>query len=147
MQSRSYSTRFVPAREIKREWYVIDAEGKTLGRMASKIASILRGKHKPAFTPNSDCGDNVIVLNASKVRLTGKKLTEKEHVHYTGYPGGQRFRTPREILEKNPGELIELAVRGMLPKNSLGRRMFRRLHVYNGNEHPHFAQQPKPLQN
>ncbi|MBX2904115.1 MAG: 50S ribosomal protein L13 [Chitinophagales bacterium] len=145
MQSRSYSTKSVPAHEINREWLIIDAEGKTLGRMASKIAAILRGKHKPTFTPNSDCGDNVIVINSAKVRLTGNKLTEKQLVHYTGYPGGQRFRTPREILAKKPNELIEIAVKGMLPKNTLGRQMFRRLFVYSEAAHPHSAQQPKTL--
>ncbi len=145
MQSRSYSTKSVPAHEINREWFVIDAEGKTLGRMASQIASILRGKHKATFTPNSDCGDNVIVLNSGKVRLTGNKLTQKQLVHYTGYPGGQRFRTPREIIAKNPNELIEIAVKGMLPKSTLGRQMFRRLFVYKEETHPHTAQQPKAL--
>lgn len=145
MQSRSYSTKSVPAHEIQREWFIIDAEGKTLGRMASKIAAILRGKHKPTFTPNSDCGDNVIVINSAKVRLTGNKLNEKQLVHYTGHPGGQRFRTPREILAKNPNELIELSVKGMLPKTALGRQMFRRLYVYSTGEHLQNAQQPKSL--
>lgn len=145
MQSRSYSTKSVPAHEIKREWFIIDAEGKTLGRMASKIAAVLRGKHKPTFTPNSDCGDNIIVINSANVRLTGNKLTEKQLVHYTGYHGGQRHRTPREILAKNPNELVELAVKGMLPKNSLGRQMFRRLYVYSATEHPHSAQKPQTL--
>ncbi len=145
MQSRSYSTKSVPAHEINREWFIIDAEGKTLGRMASKVASVLRGKHKPTFTPNSDCGDNVIIINSAKVRLTGKKLGEKNRIHYTGYAGGQRARSPREIMEKNPNELIELAVTGMLPKTSLGRQMFRRLFVYAAAEHPHFAQKPSNL--
>lgn len=145
MQSRSYSTKSVPAHEIKREWFIIDAEGKTLGRMATQVASILRGKHKATFTPNSDCGDNIIIINSAKVRMTGNKLNDKQLVHYTGFPGGQRFRTPRQILEKNPNELIEIAVKGMLPKSTLGAQMFRRLFVYSDANHPHTAQQPKAL--
>ncbi|MCS6934614.1 MAG: 50S ribosomal protein L13 [Chitinophagales bacterium] len=145
MKTRSYSTRTVTPREIKREWYIVDAEGKTLGRMTSKIAAVLRGKHKPTFTPNQDCGDYVIVVNSAKVRLTGKKMTERPLVRYTGYPGGQRFATPKEILAKNPNKLIEHAVKGMLPKSSLGRKMFRKLFVYEGAEHPHTAQKPKTL--
>jgi len=145
MQSRSYTTRSVSALDIKREWFVIDADGKTLGRMATQIATILRGKHKATFTPNSDCGDNVIVLNSAKVRMTGNKLNAKQLIHYTGFPGGQRFRTPRQILEKNPNELIEIAVKGMLPKSTLGAQMFRRLYVYSDANHAHAAQQPKAL--
>lgn len=145
MKSRSYSTVSVAEKDVKREWFIIDAEGKTLGRMVSKVASVLRGKHKPTFTPNADTGDYVIIINSSKVRLTGKKMTERPLVRYTGHPGGQRFTTPKELLEKNPNKLIEHAVKGMLPKSSLGRKMFRKLFVYQDAEHPHTAQKPKPL--
>ena len=145
MQARSYSTKTVTEAEVKREWYIVDAEGKTLGRMTSEIASILLGKHKPTFTPNQDCGDYVIVINSGKVRLTGKKLTDRFLVRYTGYPGGQRLTAPKEVLEKNANKLIEHAVKGMLPKSSLGRKMFTKLFVYDGAEHPHAAQKPKSL--
>jgi large subunit ribosomal protein L13 len=141
----SYKTRSVSADEISRDWYVVDAEGQTLGRMATRIASVLRGKNKPTFTPNADCGDYVIVVNSGKVRLTGAKMDEKSRVHYTGHPGGQRHRSPREIIAKNPNELIELAVRGMLPKTTLGRELFRKLYVYAEGTHPHNAQKPKAL--
>src|SRR6218665_2907460 len=140
MDALSYKTKSVSALEVKREWYIVDAEGKTLGRLATKIASVLRGKHKPTFTPNADAGDYVIVLNSGKVRLTGNKLNTKDRVHYTGYPGGQIHRSPKEIIEKNPNELLELAVKGMLPKGTLGRQLFRKLFVYAGSEHPHTAQ-------
>lgn len=145
MDALSYKTKSVAAHEVNREWFIVDAEGKTLGRLATKIASVLRGKHKPTFTPNSDCGDYVIVLNSGKVRLTGNKMLTKDRVHYTGYPGGQIHRSPKEIIEKNPNELLELAVKGMLPKGSLGRQLFRKLFVYAGAEHPHTAQKPKAL--
>ena len=145
MDALSYKTKSVAAHEITREWFIVDAEGQTLGRMASKIASILRGKHKPTFTPHDDCGDNVIVVNSGKVRLTGNKMNVKDRVHYTMYPGGQIHRSPKDILSKNPNELIELAVKGMLPKNSLGRQMFRKLYVYAEANHPHAAQKPKQL--
>ncbi|MBK7149963.1 MAG: 50S ribosomal protein L13 [Bacteroidetes bacterium] len=145
MQSRSYSTRTVKESELKREWFIVDAEGKTLGRMTSKIASVLRGKHKPTFTPNADCGDFVIVINSAKVRMTGKKMTDRFLVRYTGYPGGQRHATPKEIIEKNANKLIEHSVKGMLPKSPLGNQMFRKLFVYEGAEHPHLAQKPKQL--
>ena len=145
MQSRSCSTKSVAEHEVKREWFIVDAEGQTLGRMTTKIASVLRGKHKPTFTPNHDCGDFVIVINSSKVRLTGKKMTDRPLVRYTGHPGGQRFATPKELIEKNPNKLIEHAVKGMLPKNSLGDKFFRKLFVYEGAEHPHTAQKPKTL--
>lgn len=145
MKSRSYSTKSVAEKDVKREWFIVDAEGKTLGRMVSKVASVLRGKHKPTFTPNADTGDYVIIINSAKVRLTGKKMTERPLIRYTGYPGGQRFTTPKELLEKNPNKLIEHAVKGMLPKCSLGRKMFRKLFVYEGAEHPHTAQKPKQL--
>ena len=145
MQSRSYSTRTVSDKDLKREWFIVDADGATLGRMTTKIASVLRGKHKPTFTPNMDCGDYVIVINSKKVRMTGKKMTDRPLVRYTGHPGGQRFATPAELIEKNPNKLIEHAVKGMLPKSSLGDKVFTKLFIYEGAEHPHAAQKPKAL--
>lgn len=145
MKSRSYSTVSVAEQDVKREWFIVDAEGKTLGRMVTRIASVLRGKHKPTFTPNADTGDFVIVINSAKVRLTGKKMTDRPLVRYTGHPGGQRHTTPKEILEKKPNHLIEHAVKGMLPKGSLGRKQFGKLFVYEGTDHPHAAQKPKNL--
>jgi large subunit ribosomal protein L13 len=141
----SYKTISANSATVQKEWIVVDANGEILGRLASQIAKILRGKHKPSFTPPVDCGDNVIVINADKIRLTGKKMTDKEYVRHTGHPGGQRFATPREVLAKQPGRVVEMAVRGMLPKNRLGRRMFTNLYVYAGGEHPHAAQQPKEV--
>ncbi|MCS7221624.1 MAG: 50S ribosomal protein L13 [Anaerolineae bacterium] len=132
--------------EIRREWYVVDATGKTLGRLASEIAKILRGKHKPIYTPHVDCGDFVIVVNADKVRVTGRKLDEKMYYRHSGYPGGLKSFSLREMLARRPERVIELAVRGMLPKNRLGRRMIKKLKVYAAPTHPHQAQQPKPLE-
>ncbi len=129
--------------EIERKWYVIDASDKVLGRLASEVASILRGKKKAIYTPNVDTGDYVIVINADKVRLTGKKWDQKRHVYHTGYPGGRREVAYKEILEKHPERIVEYAVKGMMPKNSLGRKMFRKLKVYAGSEHPHAAQMPE----
>lgn len=129
-----------------REWFVIDLEGQIVGRVASRIASILRGKHKPTYTPHTDCGDYVIVLNADKVRFTGKKMTDKTYLRHTGYPGGQRSRTPIQFMQTFPERIIESAVRGMLPKNILGRAMFKKMLVYSGNEHPHKAQKPKTIE-
>lgn len=146
MDTLSYKTVSANKATVQKEWVVIDAENAVLGRLSSKIASLIRGKHKPNFTPNVDCGDNVIVINAEKVRLTGKKMTDKVYVRHTGYPGGQRFATPREVLAKNPRGVVEAAVKGMLPKNRLGRRLFTNLHVYAGTEHPHAAQQPKQVE-
>ena len=145
MQSRSYNTRTVSEKDVTREWFIVDAEGATLGRMSTKIASVLRGKHKPTFTPNTDCGDYVIVINSKKVRMTGKKMTDRPLVRYTGHPGGQRFATPAELIEKNPNKLIEHAVKGMLPKSSLGDKQYGKLFIYEGAEHPHAAQKPKAL--
>lgn len=133
------------AAEVEREWWVVDAEGETLGRLATRVASILRGKHKPIFTPNVDTGDFVIVVNADKVAVTGAKLDQKIYYRHSGYPGGLKERTLREQLQRAPERVIETAVRGMLPKNKLGRAMFRKLKVYAGPTHPHQAQQPKPL--
>jgi len=141
----SYKTVSANKATVNKEWIVVDAEGEILGRLASRIAMVIRGKHKPSFTPHVDCGDNVIVINADKIKLTGKKLTDKEYVRYTGYPGGQRFATPKQLLEKHPERIIQHAVRGMLPKNRLGRQLFKNLYVYAGNEHKHEAQNPKPV--
>jgi len=131
--------------EVEREWFVVDAEGKTLGRLASEIAKILRGKHKPNYSPSVDVGDYVIVINAEKIRVTGRKLDQKYYYRHSGYPGGLKAVRLRDMLARHPTRVIEHAVRGMLPKNRLGRRMFKKLKVYAGPDHPHKAQRPKPL--
>ncbi len=131
---------------VERDWYVIDAAGKTLGRVATKAAHILRGKHKPTYTPHVDCGDNVIVINASKVVLTGNKLEDKKYYNHSGYPGGLRERTAKVMLESYPEEMLERAIKGMLPHNRLGRAMGKKLFVYAGSEHKHEAQKPKALE-
>ncbi|HZH92466.1 MAG TPA: 50S ribosomal protein L13 [Tissierellaceae bacterium] len=131
------------ANEVERKWYIIDAEDKVLGRLATEIATILRGKNKPIYTPHVDTGDFVIVINADKIKLTGKKLEQKNYTYHTGYPGGLRQVSYGELMEKNPEKIIELAVKGMLPKNSLGRQMYRKLKVYRGTEHGHQAQKPE----
>ena len=131
--------------DVVRAWYVIDAEGMTLGRLATKVATVLRGKHKPTYTPHIDCGDCVIVINAEKVNLTGNKLNDKIYYNHSGYTGGLRERTAKEMIEKYPVEMIERAVKGMLPKGRLGRQMYTKLFVYAGNEHPHAAQKPQEL--
>lgn len=138
----------VSAREqdIQRDWYVVDAQGQTLGRLATRIATILRGKHKSSFTPHVDCGDYVIVVNADKVHVTGQKMSQKKYYRHSGYPGGLKQVSLRDQLQKFPDRVIEAAVRGMLPKNRLGRRMFKKLKVYAGPTHPHEAQQPKSLE-
>lgn len=139
MDTLSYKTVSAKNEEIKRNWVILDAENETVGRLCSNIAYLLRGKNKINFTPHIDCGDNVIVINASKVRFTGKKIDAKEYIHYTGYPGGQRFATPRQVLQTKPERVVEHAVKGMLPKNRLGNAMYRKLFVYAGSEHPHEA--------
>lgn len=131
--------------EIEKKWYVVDAGGKTLGRLAGAVAKILRGKHKPSFTPNVDCGDYVIVINAEKIVLTGKKLDQKTHITHSGYPGGTKMTPYRFLMQKKPEFAFKEAVRGMLPRNRLGRKMIKKLKVYRGNEHPHAAQQPEKL--
>jgi large subunit ribosomal protein L13 len=138
----------ISAREqdIQRDWYVIDAQGLTLGRLASRAAVILRGKHKPSFTPHVDCGDYVIVVNAEKIHVTGQKMTQKNYYRHSGYLGGLKQVTLRDQLQTYPNRVLEAAVRGMLPKNRLGRRMFKKLKVYAGPSHPHKAQQPKPME-
>ena len=131
---------------IERKWYVIDAQGQTLGRLSSEIAKILRGKNKPTFTPHIDTGDNVIVINAEKIKVTGKKMDQKIYYKHSDYPGGMRETTLKEMLEKKPTDVITLAVKGMLPKGPLGRTMIEKLHVYAGAEHPHAAQKPEALE-
>ncbi|RYU84291.1 50S ribosomal protein L13 [Hymenobacter persicinus] len=145
MDHLSFKTVSVNKANANKGWVVIDAGDNTLGRVSSQIANILRGKHKPSFTPNSDCGDSVIVINADKLRVTGKKMTEKIYVSHSGYPGGQKRKSMREVMEKSSIRVIEHAVRGMLPHNRLGREQFRSLFVYEGAEHPHEAQQPKSV--
>jgi len=139
----SYKTVSANKATVNKDWVVVDAEGLILGRMASKVAKILRGKNKPSFTPHVDCGDNVIVINAEKVVLTGKKMSDKVYVRHTGYSGGQRKQTPQDVLAKYPERLVEKAVKGMLPKNRLGRKLFNNLHVVVGAEHKFEAQKPK----
>lgn len=145
MDTLSYKTISDNKATVQKDWVVVDAENQILGRLCSEIAKIIRGKHKASYTPHVDCGDQVIVINADKVRLTGKKMTDKVYIRHTGYPGGQRFATPREVLAKNPRGVVEAAVKGMLPKNRLGRALFNNLFVYAGSEHPHAAQQPKEI--
>jgi len=141
----SYKTVSANKANVEKEWVIIDADSKVLGRLASDVAKIIRGKHKPGFTPHVDCGDNVIVINADKVRLTGKKWTDKVYVSHTGYPGGQRETTPNQLKAKSSTLLVERAVRGMLPKSRLGSALFKNLYVYEGTEHPHEAQKPKEI--
>jgi large subunit ribosomal protein L13 len=145
VDSLSYKTQSLNAKTVAKEWVMIDANGEVLGRLASRVALILRGKNKANFTPHVDCGDNVIVVNAEKVRLTGDKLTDKVYVRHTGFQGGQRFSTPKELLKRKPFAVVEHAVKGMLPKNRLGADLFRNLYVYAGPEHPHAAPQPKKI--
>ena len=130
---------------IDRKWYVVDAQGQTLGRLASEVAKVLRGKNKPIYTPHVDCGDNVIIVNAEKIVVTGKKLDQKIYYHHSGWVGGMKETTLREMLQKKPEQVVELAVKGMLPKGPLGRQMYTKLHVYAGAEHPHAAQKPEVL--
>jgi large subunit ribosomal protein L13 len=142
MIMKTYHT---PVKEIERKWYVVDAEGKVLGRLASEIATRLRGKHKPNFSTHTDVGDFIVVVNAEKVKLTGNKLEDKMYYHHSGYIGGLKEKNAREVLEKKPQELLKIAVKGMLSKNSLGRQQFKKLKVYVGSDHPHAAQQPEQL--
>ena len=145
MDTQSYKSVYLNKETVKKEWVVIDDTDLALGRLASRVALVLRGKNKPGFTPNVDCGDNVIVVNAEKVALSGKKMTDRVYTRYTGYPGGQRFTTPKEILQTRPAELIRRAVKGMLPKTRLGDKILGNLFVYAGPEHPHQAQQPREI--
>ncbi len=143
MNTLSYKTVSGNKETANKKWLVVDAEGQTVGRLASKVAKIIRGKHKTNYTPHADCGDNVIVINAEKIAFSGTKLMDKEYVRYTGYPGGQRITTAQQMLSKHPERLIEKAVKGMLPKNKLGRKLYTNLKVYVGAEHNQQAQQPE----
>ena len=146
MNVNSFKTYSATPSDIQRDWLLIDAENQTVGRLASNVASILRGKHKPGFTPHMDTGDFVIVINADKVRFSGNKETEKEYFRHTGYPGGVKLRTPQEVRQKKPTFIVKNAVKGMLPKGPLGRQMIKKLKVYAGNEHPHEAQNPEKIE-
>jgi len=145
MDTLSYKTISANKATVTKEWVLIDAENETLGRLASKAAKLLRGKYKSNFTPHVDCGDNVIIINADKINLSGNKWTDKEYVRHSGYPGGQRTTTPKELMAKKPTAMVEKAIKGMLPKNRLGSAIYRNLFVYAGSEHPHQAQQPKEI--
>ena len=142
MDALSYKTISANAKTVTKNWVIVDAEDQVVGRLSSKVAFMIRGKHKTNFTPHVDCGDNVIVINAAKVKFTGKKWIDKEYVRYTGYPGGQRFASPEELLAKHPTRIVEYGVHGMLPKNKLGNAIKGNLYIYTGSEHPHAAQQP-----
>lgn len=143
MNTLSYRTESAKKETVKHDWYVVDADGQTVGRLCSKIAHVLRGKHKPSYTPHVDTGDCVIVINADKVRFTGAKWDQKEYITFSGYPGGQKKMIAKEMMTKKPFKVVENAVKGMLPKTKLGRAMFKKLFVYAGAEHPHAAQKPK----
>lgn len=145
MDTNSFKTASLNSSTVEKNWVIVDADSQVLGRMASEVAKMIRGKHKPSYTPHVDCGDNVIVINADKIRLTGSKWTDKKYVRHTGHPGGQRIETPNSIKAKSSTILVEKAVRGMLPINRLGRQLFKNLYVYEGAEHPHAAQKPKEV--
>jgi len=141
----SYKTQSAKKETVERKWFVVDAEGEVVGRLATQIATILRGKHRPDYTPHVDTGDNVIVINADKVRFTGMKMKQKEYITFSGYTGGQKRRTAEEQMAKHPTRIMENAVRGMLPKTKLGRAMIKKLFLYTGTEHPHSAQKPETI--
>ncbi|MDO8282345.1 MAG: 50S ribosomal protein L13 [Thermodesulfovibrionia bacterium] len=138
-------TVFTKKSDVDTKWYVVDADGQVLGRLASRVASVLRGKTKPIYTPNADTGDGVIIINAGKIQLTGNKLVQKVYYHHTGYPGGIKKETAKDLIKLNPEKLLTTAIRGMLPKNTLGREQIKKLKVYSGTDHPHVAQNPEPL--
>jgi large subunit ribosomal protein L13 len=145
VKTLKYRTLSANKETVNKQWFVVDADGEILGRLASKVAFVLRGKHKTDFTPHVDCGDNVIVINAEKIAVTGNKLVDKTYIRHSGYPGGQKQTTLEEMMEKQPGRAVEKAIKGMLPKNALGRQLFRNLYVYVGPEHKHEAQKPTKL--
>lgn len=145
MDTLSYKTKSARKEDVVRDWFIVDATNLTLGRLSSKIAQVLRGKHKPSFTPHVDTGDYVIVINAEKVRLTGNKWNDKVYLRYSGYPGGQKSKTAKQILDSKPTSVLEHSVKGMLPKNRLGRATYKKLFVYVGDQHPHEAQKPQEL--
>ncbi|MCB0654064.1 MAG: 50S ribosomal protein L13 [Saprospiraceae bacterium] len=146
MNTLSYKTESAKKETVERNWYVVDAEGEIVGRLCTKIAAVLRGKHKPNFTPHVDCGDFIIVVNADKVRFTGNKMDDKNYLRYSGYPGGQKSTTAKEVMAKKPRFIIENAVKGMLPKNKLGRAMIKKMFVYDGPDHQHEAQKPQAFE-
>lgn len=146
MDTLSYKTVSANKETVNKNWVLIDADGQTLGRLASEVAKMLRGKHKTNYTPHVDCGDNVVVVNAEKINLTGSKMDKKEYIRHTGYPGGQRVTTAKELLAKKPFSVVEKAVKGMLPKNKLGSALYRNLYVYAGGEHPHDGQKPTKIE-
>lgn len=146
MDTLSYKTKSAKKEEVDHKWFIVDAENQVVGRLASKIATILRGKHRPDYTPHVDTGDNVIIINAGKVRFTGNKLQQKYYLRYSGYPGGQKKTFAKELLVKKPEAVIQKAIKGMLPKNILGRAMAKKLYIYTGDEHPHIAQKPVALE-
>lgn len=143
LESNSFKTISIRKEDVQKKWFLVDASEQTLGRMCSKIAKILRGKHKASFTPHVDCGDNVVVINASKINLTGNKWSDKKYISYTGYPGGQRIKTAQQVYDKNPSIIVEKAIKGMLPKNKLGAAIFKNLKVYNKEIHKQEAQNPQ----
>lgn len=145
MNTLSYKTISANKETVNKEWVLVDAEGETLGRLATKVAMMLRGKYKPEFTPHVDCGDNVIIINADKIQLTGNKWADKKYISHSGYPGGQKVITAEKVMVKKPTFMVEKAIKGMLPKNRLGSQLFRNLHVYAGPEHKHEAQKPKKI--
>lgn len=145
MDTTSYKTLSANRQSVDKRWLLVDADGQNLGRLASKVARIIRGKHKPDFTPHVDCGDNVVVINAEKINLSGEKWEQKIYVRHTGYPGGQRSISARHLAEKHPERIIEKAVKGMLPKNRLGAKLFKNLRVFAGHEHDQSAQEPRPI--
>lgn len=145
MNTLSYKTVSANRQTVEKKWYLVDAEAEIVGRLAARVAHVLRGKNKANYTPHVDCGDNVIIINADKVRFTGDKMREKEYFFYSGHPGGKRLETAKDLMRRRPTYVVEKAIKGMLPKNRLGREMFRNLHVYAGSQHPHEAQQPEIL--
>ena len=145
MDTQSYKTKSAKKEDVVRKWYILDAENQVVGRLGTRVATVLRGKHKPSYTPHVDTGDYVIVINAGKVRFTGSKMDQKEYITFSGYPGGQKRTKAKNLMVKKPTAIIEAAVKGMLPKNSLGRTMFKKMFVYAGAEHPHVAQKPEAL--
>lgn len=146
MNTLSYKTKSAKKEEVQRKWWIVDAENAIVGRLATRVATVLRGKHKASYTPHVDTGDYVIIVNAEKIRFTGNKMQKKEYSRYSGYPGGQRTATPADLIARKPHAVMENAVRGMLPKNKLGRQMFRKMFVYAGTEHPHAAQKAEKLE-
>ena len=145
MDTLSYKTVFANKATVDKKWWIVDADSQILGRLSSEVAKVLRGKHKPSYSPHVDCGDNVIIINSEKIAMTGNKWKEKEYISHSGYPGGQRTITAEQLRDKDPRKVVEKAVKGMLPRNRLGREIFRNLYVYEGTEHPHEAQKPKEL--